>query len=89
VKLDVLGEQGLISVDAFEQNLQVSSNEAGKTSAVNWGSSGDEGLVADFVEMIREDREASVSGEDGQRALEVALAAYESARRTEPVTLPL
>lgn len=87
VKLDVLGENGLISVDAFEQNLQVSSEEEGKTSWVNWGSNGDEGLVADFVEMIREDREPSVSGEDGQRALEVALAAYESSRRAEPVAL--
>ena len=87
VKLDVLGENGLISVDAFEQNLQVSSEEEGKTSWVNWGSSGDEGLVADFVDMIREDREPSVSGEDGLRALEVALAAYESARRAEPILL--
>ena len=88
VKLDVLGENGLISVDAFEQNLQVSSEEDGKTSWVNWGSSGDEGLVADFVDMIRADREPSVSGEDGQRALEVALAAYDSSRRGEPVALP-
>ncbi len=87
VKLDVLGDQGLICVDAFEQNLQVSSDEAGKTSAVNWGSSGDEGLVADFVDMIRKDRAPSISGEDGQRALEVALAAYESARRAEPIAL--
>ena len=89
VKLDVLGEQGLISIDAFEQNLQVSSDEEGKTSWVNWGSSGDEGLVADFVEMIRENREPTISGVDGQRALEVALAAYESARLAEPVALPL
>jgi len=89
VKLDVLGEKGLISVDAFEQNLQVSSDEAGKTSWVNWGSSGDQGLVADFVAMIREDREPFISGEDGQAALEVALAAYESARRAEPVRLPI
>lgn len=87
VKLDVLGENGLICIDAFEQNLHVSSDEAGKTSDVNWGSSGDEGLVADFVAMIREGREPSVDGEDGLRALEVALAAYESARRTEPVQL--
>ncbi len=89
VKLDVLGENGLISVDAFEQNLLVSSEDDGKTSWVNWGSSGDEGLVADFVDMIRADREPSVSGEDGQRALEVALAAYESSRRAEPVALPI
>ena len=52
VKLDVLGEKGLICVDAFEQNLQVSSDKEGKTSWVNWGSSGDEGLMADFVAMI-------------------------------------
>ena len=89
VKLDVLGEKGLICVDAFEQNLQVSSDKEGKTSWVNWGSSGDEGLMADFVAMIRESREPFISGEDGQRALEVALAAYESARRAEPVRLPL
>lgn len=89
VKLEVLGEQGLICVDAFEQNLQVSSDAAGKTSWVHWGSNSDEGLVADFVSMIREDREPSVSGEDGLRALEVALAAYESARRGQPVQLGL
>ena len=44
--------------------------------------------MADFVAMIRESREPFISGEDGQRALEVALAAYESARRAEPVRLP-
>ena len=89
VKLDVLGEQGLVSVDAFEQNLHVSSDKEGRTSWVNWGSSGDEGLLADFVAMIREDRDPFISGEDGQFALEVALAAYESACRAEPVRLPL
>ena len=39
--------------------------------------------------MIRQDREPFISGEDGQAALEVALAAYESARRAAPVLLPL
>ena len=87
VKLDVLGEQGLICVDSFEQNLQVSSDKAGKTSWVHWGSNSDKGLLADFVDMIRAGREPFISGEDGQRALEVALAAYESARRAEPVRL--
>jgi len=89
VEIDVLGEDGLVCGDAFDQNLHVSSDEEGKTSVVNWGSSGDEGLVADFVAMIREGREPSVDGEDGLRALEVALAAYESAKRVEPVQLYL
>lgn len=68
VKLDVLGEKGLVSVDAFEQNIHVNSDKVGKTSWVNWGRSGDEGMVADFVAMIREVREPFISGEDGQRA---------------------
>ena len=47
----------------------------------------DVGLVPDFVDAIRERREPSISGEDGLRALEVALAAYRSAEISAPVSL--
>ena len=89
VKIEVLGERGLVRVDAFSQHLQVSSDLTGKTSWVGWGSNIDLGLIRDFVATIREDRAPSITGEDGLKALEVALAAYESARRGEPVALPL
>lgn len=87
VKIEILGERGGVHVDAFEQNVAVSSDAAGKTQWVNWGSNMDLGLVQNFVAMIREGGEPFITGEDGLRALEVALAAYESARTGQPVAL--
>lgn len=86
-KIEVLGDRGVIRVDAFRQFISVSSDQWGKTNWVPWGSDMDLGLIRDFVQMIREDRAPSITGEDGLRALEVALAAYRSAREGEPVTL--
>ncbi len=87
VKIEVTAEKGVIFVDAFRQHLAVSSNKSGKTQWVGWGSNMDLGLVRDFVEMIRTGSEPSISGTDGLRALEVALAAYRSAELGEPVAV--
>jgi len=43
--------------------------------------------VDDFIGMIRNGSEPSVTGLDGLRALEVALAAYQSAASGQPVSL--
>lgn len=87
VKLEILGHDGIVYVDAFAQQLRVSSNAAGKMQLVDWGSEIDLGLIKDFVAMIREERAPSITGEDGLRALEVALAAYRSAELGAPVKL--
>lgn len=87
VKIEITAEKGVIFVDAFRQHLAVSSNKSGKTQWVGWGSNMDLGLVRDFVEMIRNGTEPSISGRDGLAALEVALAAYQSAELGEPVTV--
>jgi UDP-N-acetylglucosamine 3-dehydrogenase len=42
-----------------------------------------------FVECVREGRQPMNTGEDGRAAVELALAALESARRSGPVRLPL
>jgi predicted dehydrogenase len=89
VKLEVLGERGIAQVDAFSQNLAVYSERTGKGEWINWGSNADLGLIRDFVEMIATGREPSISGYDGLKALEVALAAYRSAEQGVPVSLPL
>jgi predicted dehydrogenase len=47
----------------------------------------DRGLMADFVEMVRTGRAPSITGEDGLRAMQVALAAYESAKIGQPVKI--
>jgi predicted dehydrogenase len=87
VKLEILGAHGAVHADTLHQYIAVASNDAGKTQWVGFGSDMDRGLMADFVEMVRSGREPSITGEDGLRAMEVALAAYESARSGEPVTL--
>jgi predicted dehydrogenase len=87
VKIEVVGETGVVTVDSLNQNLSVSSNVWGKMGWLPWSSNMDEGLIADFVEMIRTGRSPFITGEDGLRALEVALAAYQSAANHRPVTL--
>jgi len=87
VKIDLVGEQGRIRVDAFRQHLALSSDLSGKTEWVTWGSNPDQGLINDFVEMVHQGREPSITGRDGLKALEVALAAYQSAQTGKPVTL--
>jgi predicted dehydrogenase len=87
VKIEVVGEKGVVTVDAFRQALSVSSDAWGKTRWVPWGSDMDLALITDFIEMVRTGRAPFISGEDGLRALEVALAAYQSAASRRPVSL--
>jgi predicted dehydrogenase len=44
-------------------------------------------MIEEFVASIQEDREPCVTWNDGYQALRVALAAYESAKKKEPVRL--
>jgi predicted dehydrogenase len=49
--------------------------------------SGDPEMVAAFIHAVKHDEPVQVSGEDGMRAMQVALAAYESVRSHEPVAV--
>jgi predicted dehydrogenase len=88
VTMDVIGDRGVIAMDAFRQNLQRFDNRGRQYRLVPWAEGGDPGLIAAFVEAVRTGTSFPVTGEDGLKALEVALCAYESARRREPVTCP-
>lgn len=87
VTIEVLGDRGLVRVDAFKQALTLTSAPANKTEWVGWGSDADLGLVQDFLETVRTGREPTITGTDGLKALEVALAAYRSAEEKKPVAL--
>lgn len=89
VKIEITAEKGVVYVDALKQHLAVSSDQTGKTRWHGWGSNMDQGLINDFIGMIRENRAPSITGEDGLRAVEVAIAAYRSAETGKPVSLPL
>ena len=47
----------------------------------------DLGLIKDFVDCVEKERKPSITGEDGLKALEVALAAYESAKNKTTINL--
>ena len=89
VTLEVVTERGTLSMDMFAQNLALYSDATDSVSWHNWGGNMDDGLVAAFAAAIAEGSPVPITGEDGLRAAEVALAAYKSAEQRSPVSLPL
>lgn len=87
--LELISERGLTVVDAFSQNLTVYQQTPASHSWAYWGSDANQAMIDEFVTASREQRPPSVTGEDGYKALEIALAAYQSAEQGQPITLPL
>jgi predicted dehydrogenase len=87
--MEIISERGLTIIDAFSQNLNIYKPSDNRQWWTYWGSDANQGMVEEFVAAIREQRPPSISGEDGYKALEVALAAYASAEQGQPVKLPL
>lgn len=87
LSLDLVGERGVAHADAFVQNLTVYSNQPQHPAWLAWGSDPDQAMISEFVGAIREQRAPGVTGEDGYRALEVALAVYQSAALGRAVRL--
>jgi UDP-N-acetylglucosamine 3-dehydrogenase len=86
VTLEIIGTNGTLSVDAFGQNVHVYSDDQGYKRNY-WGDSMDGELIKDFVSNVLENKTPSVTGFDGLKAVEVALAAYESSDKHEPVLI--
>lgn len=90
VTLDVITERGTLSMDMFAQNVVLYSDRPDGSHSVgwhNWGGNMDDGLIGAFAQAIATDTPVPITGEDGLRAMEVALAAYESAALTAPVRI--
>jgi predicted dehydrogenase len=87
LKMEIVGEKGLVTMDAFKQNITVYSHQVGRPKYHFWGSDIDGGMISDFIAAVREQRAPRVTGEDGLRAVEIVAAAYQSAASGQPVTL--
>ena len=85
--LHVVGEHATIDVDVFRQTLTHYDDEASQTRLVAWGDDLNRPMVAGFADAILEGRPVPITGEDGLRALEVAIAAYRSAEARRPVAI--
>ena len=98
VMIDIIGEDGVLSLDAFNDNLHVSHDAISDDHPVlpSRGSnysfmgvehSGDPELIASFIDAVQQGTEVKVNGVDGLRAVQVALAAYESAKTGKLVSI--
>lgn len=91
VTMGVVGDGGVAEMDMFGQVLLHYSEDSGKYNHVGWGTNTDALMIDAFLDQLNgEDTSYArllATGEDGFRAAEVALAAYESTRQLEPVKL--
>ncbi|MGI6566429.1 MAG: Gfo/Idh/MocA family oxidoreductase [Firmicutes bacterium] len=85
--MHVVGTDMAAEVDLMRQSLERITLDQPTYQWDFWGANMDYYLVKEFVGSIKEDREPSITAQDGIRALEVVVAAYESARSGQPVKL--
>lgn len=85
VTLEIIGTKGTLTVDAFAQKTDVYSMEGAQWDF--WGEDMNQDLVEDFVSNVKNGVPPTITGEDGLKAMEVALAGYESAKRKGPVLI--
>lgn len=83
--IEVVGTDGVLTIDGFAQRLIVWSH--GDHHWVDWGSDPNQLMIDHFVGAVRGDHPLEVTGRDGLRATEVALAAYRSAEANRPVEI--
>lgn len=87
VTLEITGTGGVLSLDLFNQKIDVMSDASMRLTWDYWGSNIDHGMVSAFVNSIDQHLPIEVTGEDGLAATEVVQAAYRSAELGEPVKL--
>ena len=87
VTLHVVGEKTTVDIDVFRQALTHYDDTAGHTRLLGWGDDLTARMVGDFARAILAGRDVPINGEDGLRALEVAVAAYRSAETKRPVAI--
>lgn len=88
LKMDLIGEKGGLTVDAFAEAITGYGSAMPRNPTwIGWGADANQAMVEEFLASIREDREPSVTWRDGFEALRVALACYEANASHAPVAL--
>ena len=87
LSVQAIGTGGAFGIDAFRQRLAVYGTREVGISWRPWGPDADRGMLAEFVSVVRDDREPAVTGIDGLRAVEIVDAAYRSIEAGVPVQL--
>lgn len=85
--LELLGAEGVLSIDCFDQTIEYVGSANGDVRWPFWGTDTDAALLADFAAAVREDRPPATTGCEGAAVVAVIDAAYRSIERNEPVTV--
>lgn len=85
LEIEAVGTTGSFSVDAFADRLRMWS-DSGETWE-DWGADANQGMIDHFLGAVRGEHAVAVTGGDGLKATEVALAAYRSVDSGQPVRL--
>ena len=85
--LELLGTDGVLSVDCFDQTVEYVGSADGDVRWPFWGTDSDAALVADFAAAVREDRPPATTGREGVAVVAVIDAAYRSVEQGEPVAV--
>ncbi|QHT62428.1 Gfo/Idh/MocA family oxidoreductase [Paenibacillus lycopersici] len=81
------GTKGTLHLDLHKQASVFYNDAKDKTEWILWTDELDEGLIGDFVGIVREGKPASISGEDGLATLRVVQAALSSHRSGQAIEL--
>jgi predicted dehydrogenase len=87
--MEIVGEKGVLDIDAFRQRLTLHGAGDPGASWIYWGSDPNVGMLRAFVDSVRAAQSPPITGIDGLRATEVVTAAYASAASDRPVKLQL
>jgi predicted dehydrogenase len=86
VTLRLIGTDGVLEVDCFDQTLaETCDGDDPGRDAVFWGTDPNVGLLREFLAAVEADRTPAITGEDGVREVRVVEAAYESVDTGAPV----
>lgn len=87
--MELVAENGLVTVDPFRQVLGIYGQADQRPRWSYWGSDANRAMLEAFVAAIRENRTPPITGHDGYQAVEIVQAVYRSAESGQPVSLPL
>jgi predicted dehydrogenase len=88
LKMEVVGEKGAAVMDSFAEHVTLYSRGAPRNpSWVGFSRDPNQAMIEEFVASIRQNREPEVTWQDGYKALEVALAAYQSEKLQRPIRI--
>jgi len=85
VYMHIVGENGAIFLNAFNQNIMLGDDKGFRY--YYFGPDADRNMIEDFIRAIQFDQQPIATGMDGLKALEVVIAAYRSIAEGRPIRI--